>query len=368
MQIVSQVLSRLTGLSARMTAAPLIINGTAAPPSTSDIFSGFDTFGWPPEPPPWINPQRGSLLVVLTLYAAYNPATDVRRAVQAKFLSTPETFVLPQIARPLIINGTAATPYNPATDVQRLSQPKLFTAPEVFIQPQTAKPLLINGSAPPYNAGIDVQRLAQPKVFSIPEAFINPWLPRPLLINGTAPIPYNPATDVQRKRMAITFSTPESFPRPAPFNQLIVNGHGAPVPNAVLEFANGIDIYDGLNGTIKIAWGQFTPTPQSVNIYVNGILNQTVPFSALQATVTGLTHASYSPSAVAAPSGNGPRPQNMPPNGVVTPSQTYLVSVVAVSNGLERGQIERLVTVSPTSVMLVTPMKRLWPFPSSGLD
>lgn len=213
-----------------MTAAPLIINGTAAPPSTSDIFSGFDTFGWPPEPPPWINPQRGSLLVVLTLYAAYNPATDVRRAVQAKFLSTPETFVLPQVARPLIINGTAATPYNPATDVQRLSQPKLFAAPEVFIQPQTAKPLLINGSAPPYNAGIDVQRLAQPKIFSIPEAFINPWLPRPLLINGTAPIPYNPATDVQRARMAITFSTPEIFPRSAPFNQLIVNGQGAPVP------------------------------------------------------------------------------------------------------------------------------------------
>lgn len=231
MPTVNQVITRLTGLSARRTAAPLIINGTAAPSGTSaDIFCGFDTFGWPPETPPWINPQRGSLLVVLTFYAAYNPATDVQRAAQAKFCSTPESFIQPQFARPLIINGTAATPYNPATDVQRLSQPKLFSISEVFNQPQQGRPLLINGSAPPYNAGTDVQRLAQPKLFSIAEVFINPQLARPLLINGSAPIPYNPATDVQRARMAVTFSTPETFIRAAPFNQIIVNGQGAPVP------------------------------------------------------------------------------------------------------------------------------------------
>lgn len=129
-----------------------------------------------------------------------------------------------------------------------------------------------------------------------------------------------------------------------------------------------IDAYDNLNGSVTLAWPAFGGVaPDSYNVYVNGVLNQNVAIQ--RATVAGLTPASYSSSAVAAPSGNGPRPQNMPPNGVVTPSGTYVFQVKAVKTGVEVATSDsKTVTVSPPSIPLVTPMKRLWPFPNTGLD
>lgn len=129
-----------------------------------------------------------------------------------------------------------------------------------------------------------------------------------------------------------------------------------------------IDAYDAQNGSVKLAWPPFPGTaPSSYNVYVNGVLNQNV--ATRQATVTGLTQASYSAAAIAAPSGNSARPQNMPRAGVVTPSSSYTFKVVAVVAGVEVAMsIEKTVTVAPASLMLKTPMKRLWPFPNTGLD
>lgn len=275
-------------------------------PQSSDAFIGQDTTGWPKEtfePETFIKAMLGYRLVTDT-FTAYNPGADVRRAIQAKFFADPEVFIPPTHINYVVTNNFA---YNPASDVTRLKHQALY--------------------------------------FQDPEVFVKTKAPFPVTLNFT---PYVPGTDVRRSRQALVFQDVEVFPRAAPFNPVIVNGL---VQISPLEFAHGLDIYDGLNGTIKLAWGQFTPTPQSMNIYVNGVLNQSVPFSALQATITGLVIASYNPS-----------------TQIVTPSQTYHISVVAVINGLERGQIDKTITVSPTSVMLVTPMKRLWPFPNTGLD
>jgi hypothetical protein len=149
-----------------------------------------------------------------------------------------------------------------------------------------------------------------------------------------------------------------------------------------IEWADGLDIYDFLNGSLLVAWGAFAPTPPtSYNVYVavvpqavqptSGLLesgaatvaaatvpttplvytlNQTV--SGLQCTVSGLQHASYNAS-----------------TQVVTPSLTYSIKIVPVIAGAEVGQIlQRTVTPQPSSVELLTPMKRLWPFPNTGLD
>jgi hypothetical protein len=128
------------------------------------------------------------------------------------------------------------------------------------------------------------------------------------------------------------------------------------------------DVYDYLDGSFLLAWGVFTnPAATSYNVYVNGVLNQTV--TGIQCIVTGLAQTTYNAAAVAPTPPNGPRPQNMPPNGVVTDSQTYDLKVVAVLGGVEQSAtIDAIVTVSPTSIMLTTPMKRLWPFPNTGLD
>lgn len=129
-----------------------------------------------------------------------------------------------------------------------------------------------------------------------------------------------------------------------------------------------IDAYDNLNGSVQLAWLPFTSVvPDSYNVYLNGVLNQNV--ATRRAMVTGLTVTSYSASTVAPKPNNSLRPQNMPPTGLVTSSGTYDLKVTAVKTGVEIAVARRVVvTVSPTSVMLKTPMKRVFPFPNTGLD
>lgn len=129
-----------------------------------------------------------------------------------------------------------------------------------------------------------------------------------------------------------------------------------------------IDAYDNGNGSITVAWNNFGgPTPDSYNVYVNGVFNQNVVLKF--AVIPGLIQVAYSAGAIAAPSGNSERPQNMPPTGQVTGPVTYEFSIVSVKNGVETSvSVTQTVTVQPTSVMLVTPMKRIFPFPSTGLN
>ena len=128
-----------------------------------------------------------------------------------------------------------------------------------------------------------------------------------------------------------------------------------------------LNVIDNQNGSVNLAWVAFTiVVPDSYNVYLNGVLNQNVVGHL--ATVSGLAKESYANNVAVAPSGNSVRPQNMPPVGQVTASGTYTFAITAVKTGVEIAVISSTITLSPTSVMLVTPMKRLWPFPNSGLD
>ena len=121
-----------------------------------------------------------------------------------------------------------------------------------------------------------------------------------------------------------------------------LNGGG---PSGTLE------VTDNLNGSVNLAWPTLTATSaDSFNIYVNGVLKQNTPTRL--ATISGLTVESYNPG-----------------TGVITPSGTYDFNVVAVKAGVEVVSSQHVrMTISPTSIALRTPMKRLWPFPNSGLD
>lgn len=127
-----------------------------------------------------------------------------------------------------------------------------------------------------------------------------------------------------------------------------------------------LDIYDNLNGSLRLEWGAFPGiTPASYNIYQNGVAVQNV--ATRLATVAGLVLTTYSTSAVSGSTGNSVRPQNMPPVGVVTPSSTYIFHVSAVVGGVEVARTPRVtVTPGPFSIMLKTPMKRVFPYPNTG--
>lgn len=128
------------------------------------------------------------------------------------------------------------------------------------------------------------------------------------------------------------------------------------------------DAYDNLNGSVLLSWLPFTVTvPDSYNVYVNGALNQNV--ATTQATVIGLTTASYNSAIVPPTPNNSTRPQNMPPTGTLIPSSTYDFRVTAVKTGVEIGAApDLIVTPGPTSLMLRTQMRRPFPFPNTGMD
>lgn len=304
---------------------------------SGDIISGQDTYGWPPdaaEPPTFIAPQRANK-VILNGFTAYNPATDVRRAMQGKWFSEPETFQKTQRWSFAAIN---TFPYNPNADViWRRPQSKVWSEPEVFArtQPHPVGSPIFNFK--PYVPGTDVRRAIQGKWFTDYDAF------------------------------------PPAFRWQAPFSQLLINGKVGTPP---LLFARGLDVYDYLDGAILLAWGAF-PLATSYNIYQRTVtftpsyqpppsafsqsaqavkasfgpwtLSAVTFLGPLNAMVSGLTIASYNTT-----------------TQVITPSITYDLKVAAVVNGVERGQVSKRVTPGPESDMLRTPMKRLWPFPQTG--
>lgn len=109
-----------------------------------------------------------------------------------------------------------------------------------------------------------------------------------------------------------------------------------------------LECYDQLNGSINLAWTA-APMPASFNVYVNDVLYQNV--TGLLTTVSGLQKETYDHA------------------GHLVASGTYRFKVVPIVFGAEVGQaVQRRVTVNPASIMLTTPMKRLWPFPNTGLD
>ena len=103
-----------------------------------------------------------------------------------------------------------------------------------------------------------------------------------------------------------------------------------------------LEAYDELNGSMYLEWPAVVGAT-AYNVYVNGVLNQSP--TRQSAIVTGLQIAAYNPS-----------------TQVKTPAQTYAFGVTAVVGGVEKALQYRSLTVSPASIMLVTPMKRDVPF------
>ena len=308
------------------------------PVQSSDILTGQDTYGWPPdaaEPPTFPQGQR-SYPVVLNGFAAYNPATDEQRRPQSKWFTEPESFIQGQRWSFAVVN---TFPYNPNADViWRRPQSKFFSEPEVFArqQPHLIGSPVFNFSA--YVPGTDVRRATQSKWFSDYEQFY-----------------------------------PELFGKGMPFSQLLINGKSGTPP---LIFARGIDVYDYLDGSILLAWGAF-PLATSYNIYQRVVTftpSYQPPASAFSQSAQAVT-ASFGPWALAnvtflntlnaVISGLSIASYNVGTQ-VVTPSTTYDLKVVAVVNSAERGEIARRVTPGPASDMLRTPIKRLGPFPQTG--
>lgn len=198
----------------------------------------------------------------------------------------------------------------------------------------------------------------------LPDLCDDPWLEwvHPKASDEAAQYPfrqiYPSAAAVRGQQFNLYFGQPPS-PRlePEPDTQRISTHNlilALQLPQTVGQITSCgvIDAYDKGGGNVLFAWGPFGGNPpDSYNVYVNGVFNQNVTIR--EALVTGLVPASYTPG----------------PPAVLVPPTTYIVTVTAVRAGVELAPSDpKTITVQPTSVILVTSMKRIFPFPNTGLD
>jgi hypothetical protein len=104
-----------------------------------------------------------------------------------------------------------------------------------------------------------------------------------------------------------------------------------------------IDLEDLGHGSVLVSWPP-VPGATDYRVYVNGAF-QLATGGARSATIAGLQFASYNAA-----------------TQVKTPALSYTVEVTSIVGGLEGRPRLAAYTPSPTSVNLVTPMKRDVPF------
>jgi hypothetical protein len=111
---------------------PLISVLSAYP---NDVTTGFDNFeGWPPAPPPFIQPRKVPLVSVYQTYAAYDPIPDV---IYDRFRRKPH-FVTP----PDFIHARGSAPLNltikpaPAGDLTTQLRKPAFFGDAAFVEPK----------------------------------------------------------------------------------------------------------------------------------------------------------------------------------------------------------------------------------------
>lgn len=297
-------------------SSPLVTNVPQVVVTSGDIFISQDVYGWPESDPVWINPARGSF-VVDNSFTQYNPGTDARRAKQSQYFQEPDAWSNPQGQHTTVLNFA----YIFVTDVTRFGK--------------------------------------QSKWFIEPDAFVRPQAPLSPALNFKS---YVPGTDIRRAKQALYFEEPPAFVRSFPANLVVIlSGKAGAITEQYIPLATNLDAYDYLNGSLLLAWSELIkPAAASYNIYQrvstssSWALVGSVPASAtggFQFKVSGLQIARYNSATQA-----------------MTPSLTYEFKVVAVGNQGECASSSITVTPGPQSVMLVTPMKRLWPFPNTGLD
>jgi hypothetical protein len=150
----------------------------------------------------------------------------------------------------------------------------------------------------------------------------------------------------------------------------------------IVSNQGSLNLVDNKNGSVSLYWGEMvTPPAASYNVYMRSITyvanfqptytpnfgfgpsaqgyTPTYGVWALQGnvaghsfTVSGLTECSYNPG-----------------TGIETPPGSYEFNVAAVVAGVEVAVSQYVhCTLQPLNIMLTTPMKRLFPFPNTGLN
>lgn len=166
----------------------------------------------------WQQTSRTRAAAALLIISTFVPGQQPARWAQAQQFGPTESFVQPQVARPLLIRGTAAS----ATAL-RLQQAKVFGNVESFAQTQRPSSVVLNGT---FSITQDIRRKQQ--AVRLFQQSIAIQFPVNRILDPTA-ASYNPATDIAREGQAQAFSQPETFARSAASAALIINGSAAAI-------------------------------------------------------------------------------------------------------------------------------------------
>jgi len=146
------------------------INGSGLFTDSADVMSGMDIGGWPPLETSWWSPPMPFFQVSTNRYIVYNPAIDMVRAKQSKWVDEYQQQLQPQRAFPAA--EQAFTVYNFAADTVRARQAAWIDEYQRQLQALQTFAAGINGQAgpvvtPTYTFGPRYIILARPRPFTI---------------------------------------------------------------------------------------------------------------------------------------------------------------------------------------------------------
>ena len=157
-------------LSRAQRGSSAAINGSGLFTDSADVMSGMDIGGWPPLETRWWSPPLPFFQVSTNSYIVYNPAIDMVRAKQSKWVDEYQQQLQPQRAFPAA--AQAFPVYNYAADSVRARQARWFDEYQTQVQALKTFAAGINGSAGPpvtpvYTFGPRYIILAAPRPFTI---------------------------------------------------------------------------------------------------------------------------------------------------------------------------------------------------------
>lgn len=196
--------------------------------ANSDLFNGFDTYGWPPDPvPQYFSPENRGTINLLQSFTPYAPATDFSyRKGNYRFFGEYQEFIKQQIP----LQNAITQPYIYPNDPLRLYKPPKFfdTYQEQF---RTSQQITENALIffPTYAPSTDIIfRRPQSKLF---DSYLEYPKAQGITQNALLFFPvYNPTTDVTRFRgPAKFFDETQTFTqRTLPPNLFLLGSGGAP--------------------------------------------------------------------------------------------------------------------------------------------
>lgn len=219
-------------LSRAMRGSAAAINGSGFFAGSADVMAGMDTGGWPEQETRWWSPPMPFFQVGVNSFIAYNPAIDMVRAKQSRWVDEYQQQLQPMRAYPAA--AQAFPVYNFAADTVRARQSRWVDEYQQQVQALKTFAAAINGNVGPVVTPI----------YTFGPRYIILMAPRPFTISAITMQQFNVKDPTEN--VMLTFNFAPDLPTGTilfgtPTVTVSVVQGTDPSPNAILNGRAGFD-------------------------------------------------------------------------------------------------------------------------------